>query len=148
MIAQLSKIYIDYKPTKTISRLVSYFLFEGRPLSTKGQFINPILLIFYRIIQFLPQLKKIQKPVFIIGMGRSGTTVLGKVLSLHSDLGFLNEPKAMWYFANNQDDLIGSYSDEAGKYCMDSVDATQSTKKRITLFYAYSNFRYFCFQQI
>lgn len=137
MIAQLSKAYIQSKPTKAISRLISYFFFEGRPLSTKGQYINPFLLFFYKIIQFFPPLKKINKPIYIIGMGRSGTTVLGRILSLHSDLGFLNEPKAMWYFSNNKDDIIGSYTDAHGNYCMNSMDATKSVKNKIRKLYAF-----------
>ncbi|MBT8195198.1 MAG: sulfotransferase, partial [Bacteroidia bacterium] len=137
MIAQLSKSYIKNKPSKAFSRLVSYLFFEGRPLAAKGQFINPLLLFFYQFIQLFPQLKKITKPVFIIGMGRSGTTVLGKILSLHSELGFLNEPKALWYFSNNSDDIIGTYTDHIGKYCMNETDANKSVKNKIHKLYAF-----------
>lgn len=35
-------------------------------------------------------------PHFIIGCGRSGTTVIAKILSAHPDLCFLNEPRSLW----------------------------------------------------
>ena len=35
-------------------------------------------------------------PVFLIGCGRSGTTVIAKILSAHSDISFINEPRTLW----------------------------------------------------
>jgi hypothetical protein len=35
-------------------------------------------------------------PIFIIGCGRSGTTILGKLLSQHPDVTYLNEPRDLW----------------------------------------------------
>jgi hypothetical protein len=35
-------------------------------------------------------------PVFLIGCGRSGTTVVAKVLSAHPEIAFLNEPRTLW----------------------------------------------------
>ena len=34
MVAQLDSLYIKTRPTKVVSRLISYGLFEGRPLTT------------------------------------------------------------------------------------------------------------------
>ena len=137
MIAQLSKDYIKIKPSKSISRLVSYLFFEGRPITTKGQFINPFLFFFYKLITVFPKAKKIVMPIYIIGMGRSGTTVLGKILSLHPDLGFINEPKAMWYFANNEDDLIGSYTDKDAKYILNAENVQNNSSIKIHKLYAF-----------
>ena len=36
-------------------------------------------------------------PIFIIGCGRSGTTILGKTLSEHPDIKYLNEPRRLWH---------------------------------------------------
>ncbi|MEO5570982.1 MAG: sulfotransferase [Bacteroidia bacterium] len=130
MIAQLNKEYISTRPTKLFSRLVSYFFFEGRPLTTKGSWINPFLFFGYHIISFLPQAKKVESPIFIIGTGRSGSTLLGMLLSMHKRVGFLNEPKAPWHFAYNKEDIIGSYSTGEANY---KLDETHVTKKSALL---------------
>ena len=36
-------------------------------------------------------------PVFIIGCGRSGTTILGNTLSLHPEIKYLNERRDLWH---------------------------------------------------
>ena len=36
-------------------------------------------------------------PVFIIGCGRSGTTILGKTLSNHPKIKYLNERRDLWH---------------------------------------------------
>lgn len=36
-------------------------------------------------------------PVFIIGCGRSGTTILGKTLSSHPEIKYLNERRDLWH---------------------------------------------------
>lgn len=43
------------------------------------------------------QKKYIFTPVFIIGCGRSGTTILGKTLSQHSEIKYLNERRDLWH---------------------------------------------------
>jgi hypothetical protein len=39
------------------------------------------------------------RPIFIIGCGRSGTTILGTALSKHAAVTYLNEPRHLWYSA-------------------------------------------------
>jgi len=97
MLAQIDKEYISMRPWKLFSRLVSYALFEGRPLTTRGRWINPLIFSLFKIEKKLPQIKKVERPIFILGTGRSGTTVLGIVFSMHNQVGFLNEPKALWH---------------------------------------------------
>lgn len=138
MVAQLDKHYIQIRPTKAVSRLISYALFEGRPLTTKGAWINPIVFAHFRIEKHLPKFRKIRKPIFIIGTGRSGTTMLGVLLSIHPDIGFLNEPKALWYSAFKYEDVIGSYSKGAARYRLFAQDATEKIKRNVwRLFGAY-----------
>ncbi|WP_319420619.1 sulfotransferase family protein [Pleurocapsa sp. FMAR1] len=129
MVAQLDSLYIKTKPTKALSRLIGYGLFEGRPLTTKGQWINPLIFKLFAIAQGLPQLKKVKKPIFIIGTGRSGTTILGIVLSMHKEVGFLNEPKALWHTIYPEEDLIGSYSQGKADYRLEAENATDSIKR-------------------
>lgn len=124
MIAQVDKPYIKKRPLKLWPRLVAYFLFEGRPLTTRGQWINPFLFFLYGVIKRLPGLKAVRQPVFILGTGRSGTTILGVVMSMHRDVGFLNEPKALWHSAIGGEDLIGSYSRGPAAYRLKKDDVT------------------------
>lgn len=138
MIAQLDKKYISIRPYKIYSRLVGYIFFEGRPITTKGQWINPFLLKLFSLIIKIPRLKKVVKPVFILGTGRSGTTILGMVLSMHKGAGYLNEPKALWHKIYPFEDLIGSYSLKNANYRLNSTDATPAIKERAhRLFGAY-----------
>lgn len=129
MVAQIDSLYVKTRPTKTFSRLLSYTLFEGRPVTTKGQWINPLVLSLLSLEKRLPQLKKVEKPIFIIGTGRSGTTILGVVLSMHRDVGFLNEPKALWHTIYSQEDLVGSYSRGVAHYRLEAADATQEVSQ-------------------
>ena len=122
MVAQIDSTYFKQRPTKVISRLISYALFEGRPLTTKGRWINPLVFFHLKMEKFLPQLRKIKKPLFIIGTGRSGTTILGVLMSMHKNVGFLNEPKALWHSIFPFEDVIGSYTRVKAKYRLDESD--------------------------
>jgi len=127
MIAQLDKSYLRNKPSKVISRLISFAFFEGRPATTKGRWINRLVFLNYQIASSLPKLKKIDKPIFILGTGRSGTTILGKILSLNKDVGFLNEPKALWHFIYPYEDIIGSYSMDKAFYRLEDRNVDNET---------------------
>ena len=41
----------------------------------------------------------IRNPVFIVGCGRSGTTILGTALAMHPAVTYLNEPRNLWHRA-------------------------------------------------
>jgi hypothetical protein len=53
----------------------------------------------------------ISRPTFIVGCGRSGTTILGKSLSRHKDVTYLNEPRHLWFSAFPETDIWTSGSD-------------------------------------
>ncbi|BCO09745.1 hypothetical protein GF1_21210 [Desulfolithobacter dissulfuricans] len=129
MIAQVDKTYIRTRPWKLWSRMVSYALFEGRPLTTRGRWVNPIVFAHFAVEKRLTQLKRVEKPVFILGTGRSGTTILGVVLSMHREVGFLNEPKALWHAIHPEEDLIGSYTRGTARYRIGAEEATLEVKK-------------------
>ncbi|OIP64989.1 sulfotransferase family protein, partial [Candidatus Nomurabacteria bacterium CG2_30_43_9] len=103
---------------------LSYALFEGRPLTTRGRWINPLVFAHFSLEKRLPQLKAVKAPIFILGTGRSGTTILGIVLSMHREVGFLNEPKALWHALRDDEDLIGSYTHIPARYRLDAEDAS------------------------
>jgi LPS sulfotransferase NodH len=47
----------------------------------------------------------ITNPVFILGCGRSGTTIFGTALSKHPRVTYLNEPRHLWRAAFPQSDI-------------------------------------------
>jgi len=143
MIAQINPLYIKTRPSKVFKRFISYIFFEGRPLTTKGRWINPFLFAAFALIKRMPQMKKVKKPIYIIGTGRSGTTILGIVLSMHKDVGFLNEPKAMWHSVYPNEDIIGSYSPGKTFYRLSANRVDERIKKaahRIFGMYLFSTF--------
>lgn len=135
MLAQLDSLYIKTRPFKALVRLISYALFEGRPLTTRGRWINPLVFALFKLEKHLPQLKKVDRPIFVLGMGRSGTTVFGKVLSMHRDVGLLNEPKALWHSVHPGEDVIGNYTMDAARFRLPESEATAEVKKNAHRFY-------------
>lgn len=126
MIAQLNSNYIRTRPLKALTRLISYAFFEGRPATTKGRWINSYVLSLLKdISNSKRQFRSVEKPIFIIGIGRSGTTILGMVLSMHRDVGYLNEPKAIWHLIHPKEDVIGSYTQDEGLYRLTSEDSNK-----------------------
>ena len=130
MVAQIDSRFVKLSLKKTYTRYLSYALYEGRPLTTKGQWINPLVFFLYRLQAILPLAKPVAKPIFILGTGRSGTTILGVTMGMHNDVGFLNEPKALWSFLYEKEDLIGSYQETPGHYRLSAEDVTSQMIKK------------------
>jgi hypothetical protein len=136
MPAQIDGVYVRTRPSRLWARLLSYGLFEGRPLTTRGQWLNPLVFAGYRLWQRLPQLRPVTAPVFIVGAGRSGTTILGVILSMHRHIGFLNEPKALWHQAlGGGEDLIGSYDRGEARYRLGPDSATATARQAMHRIY-------------
>lgn len=141
MIAQLDGDYIRTRPTKALSRIVTHLLLQGRPLTTSMRWMNPLLMAQYGLVKRLPiprNPRRVVKPVFVLGTGRSGTTILGKVLGTHRDLLFLNEPKALWHSACPLDDVMGNYQLGEARYTLDADDADEHTARAIRRLYRYA----------
>lgn len=138
MIAQLDPDYIKTRPTKALSRVVAHLLLQGRPLTTSMRWLNPLLMAQYGVAKRLPMLRKVDAPVFVLGTGRSGTTILGKVLGMHRDMLFLNEPKALWHSACEVDDVMGNYQLGEASYTLGAEDADDLTIKQIRKLYSYA----------
>jgi hypothetical protein len=124
MIAQLDPLYIRTRPGKALVRVQSHLLFQGRFVTTKHRWLNRFLLAELACLKRFPQLKSVEKPIFIVGTGRSGSTILGKVLSMHRDLGFLDEPKVMWYTIDPREDVNGHFNRGPALYRFNSQDVT------------------------
>ena len=139
MIAQINPNYIKTRPMKALTRLISYVFFEGRPVTTKGRWINPLVFSILKAVSTNKNgYKPLEKPIFILGTGRSGTTILGIVLSMHKEVGYLNEPKAIWHLTHPHEDIIGNYSQDDAKFRLDAEDATDDMCQRATqMFGAY-----------
>lgn len=135
MIAQLSLSFIKARPSKIWPRLVAYLFFEGRPLTTRGRWVNPLVFAMYRVWTVFPFRSPVTDPIYILGIGRSGTTILGTILALHKDVGFLNEPKALWHAALGDDDVVGSYSNSPGHIRMSEEEITHNKSIRLQVFY-------------
>jgi hypothetical protein len=60
--------------------------------------------IFRNVFSRLP-FPGISRPLFIIGCGRSGTTILGRSLSEHRKITYLNEPRHLWFSAFPETDI-------------------------------------------
>ncbi len=138
MIAQLDADYIRTRPTKAVSRIVAHLLLQGRPLTTPMRWMNTLLMAQYGVAKRLPMLRKVDAPVFVLGTGRSGTTILGKVLGMHRDLLFLNEPKALWHSVCELDDVMGNYQISEASYTLGAEHADQATTKQIHKIYSYA----------
>jgi hypothetical protein len=54
--------------------------------------------------------RRLTRPVFIVGCGRSGTTILGNTLARHRRVTYLNEPRHLWCSCYPETDV---WSDKA-----------------------------------
>lgn len=129
MVAQLDKEYVEVSKERSVKRFISYLLFEGRPHTTKGQWFNPVVFSLLRTMAKLPGDKKVDRPIFITGLGRSGTTVLGLIMSLHKQLGYLNEPKAAWSLIDEKTDTLDDYVKDKGDYNLPASSVTDDMRR-------------------
>lgn len=137
MVAQIDNVYKALPKKFKLRRFISYLFFEGRPLTTRGRFINKPLALLYNCLKYFRCTGYNYKVVHVLGTGRSGTTILGVSLSTHINVGFLNEPKLPWSCAYNNEDIIGSYRENVGKYVLDSDDYNERTDFFMKSFYGF-----------
>ena len=136
--AQLNFDVIKARPLFLPRRLVSYVLFEGRPLFSRARWVNWLVFNQLKMAKSLPLKSKVEKPIFILGMGRSGTTIMGNIFFLHPYVGLLHEPKALWNSIFPKEDLLGNYSQDPAYYRLDQRMVTPEVKRsahRIYTFY-------------
>lgn len=136
MVAQIDRSMLRKRPGKILARIYSWALVEGRPLTTKGRWINPVVFGSFVLATKLPAKKEAYEPIYIIGTGRSGTTILGKLFAMHKDAAFLNEPKAVWHYAHGAEDIAGNYMQGAATIRLPQSDASPKLAKKIAQIYS------------
>lgn len=78
--------------------------------------------IIAKVSSYIPVRDDID-PIIILGCGRSGTTILGKSLSVHPDVCYLNEPRHLWISCYPNTDIWSSKANSrGGKIILDASD--------------------------
>jgi hypothetical protein len=94
---------IEYKAASNILPKWAFYRYFPR---TQPKYRNWILaLLLGKKMRIWP--KKINCPIFIVGCPRSGTTFLGRVISSHPEVYFLNEPCWLWSLIEAKCDIWG-----------------------------------------
>lgn len=72
-------------------------------------------------------------PGFIVGCGRSGTTITGQLLALHEGVHYLREPYHMWRTVLPATDMIQLFGEvPGGSHCLlGQEDATDDVARRL-----------------
>lgn len=138
MTAQIDRAMIARRPQKILGRLAAWSLIEGRPLLTRGRWINPLVYSLYALAQATPLRARSDEPIYIVGTGRSGTTILGKLFAMHRETVFLNEPKSAWHYVRDDEDLIGSYSRGPARVRLGRADASPEMAAKLARIYSWA----------
>ncbi len=75
----------------------------------------------------------LREPIFIIGCGRSGTSVLGKMFDAHPAVRYRYEPNHLWAAIDPATDFLQLYSRSEDRHCLlDASFATATAKRHFT----------------
>lgn len=97
--------------------------------------------IFKFFITLFP-IKELENPIFIIGCGRSGTTILGNSLSRHKSIVYLNERRDIWTYAYPVTDVWSNKSKKReGKIILNRKDCTSKRKKILRKLFQFEKIR-------
>jgi Sulfotransferase family len=78
----------------------------------------------------------LDRPIFVIGCGRSGTTLLGEAVGAHPHVCYLNEPRDIWHAAMPQADVWSDRSAvRGGRIALGWDDWTQETNDKLHLLF-------------
>jgi hypothetical protein len=70
-------------------------------------------------------------PVFLLGCGRSGTTITGTLLAEHPDVLYLNEPRHIWRASDPRTDIWHpNVRNRAAKLALDESDVDPTLARR------------------
>jgi hypothetical protein len=76
--------------------------------------------------------RKLRGPIFIIGCGRSGTTLLGELFGLHPSFHYVNEPFHLWAAIDPATDYAKYYSRGEPHCLLDGASVTSAARDRFT----------------
>lgn len=138
MVAQIDKTMVAKRKGKLPGRLIAWSLIEGREVTSTGQWVNPLVFALYRAADLFPARIGSDAPIYIIGTGRSGTTILGKLFALHKETVFLNEPKSAWHHVVGGEDVIGTYSMGPGRFRLTEGDADPAFARKLAKIYSWA----------
>jgi hypothetical protein len=71
-----------------------------------------------------------EAPIFIIGCGRSGTTLLGELFAKHPEISYLYEPYNLWAAVDPITDFLQLYSHGEYRCMLDASSATAAAQLR------------------
>ncbi|MBL0887535.1 sulfotransferase family protein [Myceligenerans indicum] len=136
MIAQIDREYVTTAGLPpALRRLAAYVFFEGRPAVVRGQWFNPVVRANLDLGMRLG-IREVDRPVFVVGIGRSGTTHLSRLLSAHRDVAWLNEPKLIWNMVQRGEDVSGFYAPR-GRFRLGAQDVTPEVRARAESLFGY-----------
>lgn len=96
-----------------------------------------ILREIYSILPF----PGVTRPIFIIGCGRSGTTILGRALSKHKNITYLNEPHHLWFSAYPETDFwTPKAHSRGGKLLLTKADFSHRKSKKLSRLFKFETF--------
>jgi hypothetical protein len=85
-----------------------------------------------RLTCLLGRTPRLESPVFIVGCGRSGTTILGDTLAVHDSVTYLNEYRQLWARAYPATDV---WSEKAkgrgGRLALDESVCTPARNRKL-----------------
>jgi Sulfotransferase family len=84
----------------------------------------------------------ISNPIFIIGCGRSGTTILGTSLSTHRNVTYLNEPRSLWFSAFPETDIWTSKASvRNGRLSLTEADVDSKKSRKLSRLFRFETIR-------
>ncbi len=78
-----------------------------------------------------PRPFRVYSPTFILGCGRSGTTILGRLLEQHHLVAYLNEPRRIWELDPATDIWSSRAEDRQGRLRLTDKDVNPKAASRI-----------------
>jgi hypothetical protein len=102
--------------------------------------LNKVMRLVEALYPALP-VRGIERPVFIIGCGRSGTTILGTALSRHDKVTYLNEPRKLWSAVYPETDIWPGSPAGNGKLVLGAADADAESSRRLARLFRFQTLR-------
>jgi hypothetical protein len=95
-----------------------------------------------RTVYSLLPFEGISRPVFIIGCGRSGTSIFGTALSKHRHVTYLNEPRHLWFSAYPETDIWthNAYSHN-GKLILTATDVEDKKSNKLSRLFRFETIK-------